>query len=183
MLFRSGMEALASSSGAGAREVREYVQAMGKEIQPYERFLDTGSEVLDILLPERIRACQEKNIRLIPLVDGRQLGFINSLDLCAIFGNAMDNAMEAVQTLEEPESREIHIRIGTSQGLVMLCFRNYFDGEVRRQGDRLLSRKEGGGDHGYGLENIRRLAEKYGGTAAWEIQDREFLLNILIPLP
>lgn len=180
--YLAGIEALASGGAAG-QEVRDYVKAMGKEIEPYERFLDTGSEVLDILLTERIRVCQEKGIRLIPLVDGRGLGFINSLDLCAMFGNAMDNAMEAVQSLKEPELREIHVRIGVSRGMAMLCFRNYFDGQMKKQGERLLSRKEDGANHGYGLENIRRLAESYGGTAAYEIEDREFSLNILIPVP
>lgn len=180
--YLTGIEALASGGAAG-QEVRDYVKAIGKEIEPYEQFLDTGSEVLDILLSERIRTCQEKDIRLIPLVDGRQLGFINSLDLCAMFGNAMDNAMEAVQGLKEPELREIHVRIGVSQGLAMLCFRNYFDGQVKKQGERLLSRKGDTANHGYGLENIRRLAEGYGGTAAYEIEGREFSLNILIPVP
>ena len=181
--YLTGIEALSAAGGVGSQEVRDYVAAMGREIQPYERFLDTGSEVLDILLPERIRQCQEKDIRLIPLVDGRQLGFISSLDLCAMFGNAMDNAMEAVQGLTEPQLREIHVRIGVSQGLAMLCFRNYFDGRLKKQGDKLLSRKADSADHGYGLENIRRLAEQYGGTAAYEVQGREFSLNILIPVP
>ena len=122
------------------------------------------------------RACQEKNIRLIPLVDGRQLGFINSLDLCALFGNAMDNAMEAVQELSEPQLREIQVRIGADRGLAMVCFRNYFDGQVKKQGERFLTRKGDGASHGYGLENIRRLAERYGGTAAYEIQGQEFPL-------
>lgn len=180
--YLAGIEAL-SAGGVMGEEVRGYVKAMGREIEPYERFLDTGCEVLDILLPERIRECQEKGLRLIPLVDGRQLGFINSLDLCAMFGNAMDNAIEAAQALQEPERREIHVRIGASQGLAMLCFRNFFDGQVKKQGERLLTRKEETGDHGYGLENIRRLAEHYGGTAAYEIVGQEFSLNILIPLP
>lgn len=181
--YLAGIEALSAGGGATGEEVQGYVKAMGREIEPYEQFLDTGSEVLDILLPERIRQCQEKDIRLIPLVDGRGLGFINSLDLCAMFGNAMDNAIEAVQGLKEPELREIHVRLGVSRGLAMLCFRNYFDGQVKKQGERLLTRKENTGDHGYGLENIRRIAERYGGTAAWEIQGQEFSLNILIPVP
>ena len=179
----AGIEALSAAGGAGSQEVRDYVKAMGEEIRPYEQFLDTGSEVLDILLPERIRECQEKDIKLIPLVDGRQLGFVNSLDLCALFGNAMDNAMEAVQELSEPQLREIQVRIGADRGLAMLCFRNYFDGRVKKQGERLLTRKGDGASHGYGLENIRQLAERYGGTAAYEIQGQEFSLNILIPLP
>lgn len=177
--YLAGMEALAA---AGSAEVQSYVKAIGEEIRPYEQFLDTGNEVLDILLPERIRACQEKQIRLVPLIDGRQLGFIGSLDLCAIFGNAMDNAMEAVEKLE-PSKREIHIRIGVTDGFAMLCFRNFFDGQLKKQGDRLLSRKENAREHGYGLDNIRRLAERYGGTAAYEIAGEEFSLNVLLPLP
>lgn len=168
-----------------SRDNHDYVQAILREIAPYERCQETGSEILDILLTDRIRECQEKEIRLIPFVDGRQLNFINTLDLCAIFGNAMDNAIEAVQQLADRELREINVKIGASDGLAVLRFHNYFDGTVRRENGKLLTRKTGGEkeNHGYGLENIRRLAEKYGGTAAYEIIGQEFALNVVIPLP
>lgn len=180
--YLAGFEALAATGSTDSTQVQSYVKAIGDELRPYEQFLDTGNEVLDILLPERIRACQEKEIRLVPLIDGRKLDFIAVPDLCAIFGNAMDNAMEATEKLE-PAKREIHVRIGVTDGFAMLCFRNRFDGHLKKQGDRLLSRKTNAAEHGYGLDNIRRIAEQYGGTAAYEIEGEEFSLNVLLPLP
>ncbi len=175
--YLAGIEALS------LKEAQDYVQAIRREIEPYERCQETGSEILDILLTDRMQECQEKNIRLIPFIDGRNLDFINSLDLCAIFGNAMDNAIEAVQRLEDYELREINIKAGISNGLAVMRFHNFFDGQLKQKGHKLLTQKNNSRNHGYGLENIRRIAEKYGGTAACEIQGQEFTLNIVIPLP
>jgi hypothetical protein len=175
--YLTGLEAMNSE------ELDEYVQAMKREIEPYERMQETGNEIMDVLLNERIRECQEKGIRLVPFVDGRGLGFIRPLDLCAIFGNAMDNAIEATANLTYVNMREISVKIGASAGWLVMRFQNYFEGEIHRRGDRILTSKEDARDHGYGLENIRMLAEKYGGTMACEISGTEFALHVLIPIP
>lgn len=182
--YLTGIEALSRGEGTGMpSQVAGYVQAIRREIEPYECAQKTGSEVLDTLLNERIKECQEKGIRLVPYVDGRQLGFINPLDLCVLFGNAMDNAVEAAERVEEPALREISVKIGVSDKMLILRFQNYFSGSVKQKGSRLLTQKENSSDHGYGLENIRRLAEKYGGTAAYEISGKEFALHVVLPLP
>lgn len=164
-------------------ETKEYIQGIRREITPYECSQDTGNEILDILLTDHMRTCQEKDIRMVPYIDGRQLDFIHSMDLCALFGNAMDNAIEAVSTVQDPELREINVKIGISGQMVIMHFQNYFDGVLKMDGHRLLTRKSERESHGYGLENIRRVAEKYNGTAAYEAQGQVFSLNIILPLP
>ncbi len=175
--YLSGIEALK------LQEAQNYVQAMRREIEPIERYQETGSQVLDILLTQRIQECQEKGIRLTSLIDGRRLDFIHSLDLCSIFGNAMDNAIEAAAELPDSGLRGIQVKIGVSDQLAFLCFRNYFDGILKRSGSQLLTRKNDTASHGYGIKNIRRLAEKYGGTAAFEVNGKKFTLNVMVPLP
>lgn len=174
--YLAGIEALK------LHEAQDYIQAMRREIEPIERYQDTGNQVLDILLTERIRECQEKDIRLTSFIDGSKLGFFHNPDLCAIFGNAMDNAIEAVSCLSDPRFREIQVRIGVSDQLALLRFHNYFDGTLKRNGGHLLTRKNDKDSHGYGIKNISRLAEKYGGTAAFEVNGMEFTLTVMVPL-
>jgi sensor histidine kinase regulating citrate/malate metabolism len=175
--YLTGLEAMNSE------ELDEYVQAMKREIEPYERMQETGNEIMDVLLNERIRECQEKGIRLVPFVDGRELGFIRPLDLCAIFGNAMDNAIEATANLTYVNMREISLKIGVSDGMLIMRFQNYFDGILKREGEKILTSKENEQEHGYGLENIQTIVEQYDGAMACETQGQEFSLHILIPLP
>lgn len=164
-------------------ELRGCVQAMRREIEPYESMQRTGSEVMDVLLAERMEECRKKGIRLVPYVDGRPLGFLSTIDLCVIFGNAMDNAIEATEKLTYVNMKEISVKIGVSDQLLILRFQNYYEGPLRYKGDRLLTGKADGANHGYGLENIRAAAARYGGTVACEAENQEFSLNILIPLP
>lgn len=173
----SAMEAMKNE------EMEEYIQTMRREIQPYECVQRTGNEVLDILLAERIGECQRKGIRLVPYVDGRRLDFLGTMDLCVIFGNAMDNAIEATEKLTYVNMKEISIKIGVSDQLLIMRFQNYYEGEPRRRGEKLLTGKEDDQNHGYGLENIQAAAARYGGTVACETENQEFSLNILIPLP
>ena len=61
---------------------------------------------------------------------------------------------------------------------------NHFVGELRREGDRLVSTKDRAdeGPHGYGVENIRRAAERYGGSLTYAAQGDRFSLTVMVPL-
>ncbi|MCD7885857.1 MAG: GHKL domain-containing protein [Lachnospiraceae bacterium] len=164
------------------REVNASVQAMRQEIEAYECMQKTGSRILDILLSERMCECQQKGIRLIPYIDARQIEFIQVTDLCVIFGNAMDNAIEATEQLEYVNMKEISIKIGVSEELLIMRFHNYYEGKLHYDGRTLLTSKKDSSAHGYGLESIREAAAKYGGTVAYDTEGNEFSLNVLMPI-
>ncbi|MCC8044595.1 MAG: GHKL domain-containing protein [Clostridiales bacterium] len=164
------------------REMNASVQAMRQEIEAYECMQKTGSRILDILLSERMHECQQKGIRLIPYIDARQIEFIQVTDLCVIFGNAMDNAIEATEQLEYVNMKEISVKIGISEELLIMRFHNYYEGKLHYDGKALLTSKSDSSAHGYGLESIREAAAKYGGTVAYDTEGNEFSLNILIPI-
>lgn len=174
---------IAGLEAVGGREKERFVDTLKQEIEPFESIQKTGNEVMDILLSERIEECRKKGIRLVPFVDGRQLSFLNPMDLCAIFGNAMDNAIEATERVPYVNMREISLKIGVSDGMLLMRFQNYFDGILKRQGEKILTSKENEQEHGYGLENIQTIVEQYDGAMACETQGQEFSLHILIPLP
>lgn len=185
--YLNGIEAILSQAEQGAsadfEQAEVFVQTLKKEIDPYASIQRTGSPVMDVLLAQRIQECQDKQIRLLPYIDARHAGFINTLDLCALFGNAMDNAIEAANALEDESLREISVKIGTSDGFLLMRFQNYYQGERRPNGSGFQTTKEDPGAHGFGLSNIAAIAEAYGGTLSHECTDKEFTLHILIPLP
>ena len=185
--YLNGIEAILSQAEHGARadfgQAEAFVQTLKKEIDPYADIQRTGSPVMDVLLAQRIQECHSKQIRLLPYIDASQTGFISTLDLCALFGNAMDNAIEAADVLEEEGLREINVKIGTSDGLLLMRFQNYYQGARNPNGEGFRTTKEDSDAHGYGLSNIAAIAETYGGTISLDCTDKEFTLHILIPLP
>lgn len=170
-------------TGADFQQAEDFVRSLKKEINPYSSMQQTGSSVMDVLLSQRIQECQSKGIRLLPYIDATRTNFISTLDLCALFGNAMDNAIEATETLDDPDQKEINIKIGTSDGLLLMRFYNRFRGERRQSTTGYLTTKENADSHGFGLSNIAAIAEKYGGTISSKCTENEFTLHVLIPLP
>jgi len=185
--YLTGIETIISNAEAGNSpelgQARELVETVRREIDPYGSMPRTGSSVIDVLLSHSIQECKNKNIRLLPYIDGSTAGFISALDLSALFGNAMDNAIEAADTVSDEKLREIHVKIGNSDGLLLMRFFNYFEGDRKQSGTRFITTKDNTSEHGFGLRNISAIAEKYGGTISTECSGNGFTLHILIPLP
>ena len=78
-------------------EIDAYIKEVEDSIAIYESIVKTGNEVLDTILTEKSLYCKERGITVSCVADGSQMGFINTIDLYAILGNAMYNAIEAVE--------------------------------------------------------------------------------------
>lgn len=174
--------ALKAENVSAAPLRRRFMEEIDQIMKPLEAGVETGNEFLNIVLADKIRLCQERQIRLTPYADGRCLHFIDGLDLCVIVGNALDNAIEAVETLPA-NKREIHLKISRCNDMALLCFHNYYSGRLKRNAAGFYqTSKPDTGNHGYGLRGISQTVDKYDGTLAVEATDHEFTLNILIPV-
>lgn len=159
-------------------EIREMKQLVGI----YDSTIKTGNDTLDTLLTERSLYCEKQGIRLSCMVDGKKLSFMPVGDICALFGNAVENAIEAVSRLERPEDRCISFQVRENRGMLVVTIDNNFSGSLEFEDGLPKTTKGESGWHGYGLKSIQRVAEKYGGQAT-VLADEMFHLTILIPLP
>lgn len=128
---------------------------------PYQ----SGNPVVDILLGEKLGLAEAGGISVeVSLLLPRPWG-IDDFDLCVIFANALDNAVNACRSIEGAKS--IRIR-GERQGdFFMLAFENTCSDEPLPPA-------------GTGLSNIKALAEKYHGAILTEKAGRHFSLNVLL---
>ena len=74
----------------------EWLDAMEDELSSFETWNKTGNRVLDTILAAKIFHCRKNNIQITCVADGKILDFIHVIDICTIFGNALDNAIEHV---------------------------------------------------------------------------------------
>lgn len=159
-----------------------YLKKMEDELKFFEAQNKTGNHVLDTLLATKNMYCIKNGITLTCVADGSLLNEIDVIDICTIFGNALDNAIEYEQRMEEAEKRLIHVSVFAQRGFIMIRFENYFEGELELSGDLPVTTKTGTLNHGYGLKSIRYSVEKYGGVVSIGQQDNWFELKILIPM-
>ncbi len=175
LALRAGQE----SQPAQTRLAGEIEQIM----RPLESTLNTGNEFLDVVLAEKITLCQQKEIELVPFVDGRKLDFIDGLDLCVMVGNALDNAIEAVEGLP-PQRRVIHIKLCPVREMLLFAVQNYYHTQPQKDDSGFYrTSKSDGENHGYGLRGISQAVEKYGGTVTTTADGTSFTISVLIPLP
>ena len=161
--------------------VQAHIRQILQEVQPYEQMTATGNETVDILLGEKLARCQQAQIACTITVDGKLLNFIQPIDLCVIFGNAMDNAIEACSALPDPDSRALSVRCQKRGGFVVLNFRNACLQQHLPVDALPKTTKDDPENHGFGLTSIRTVTEKYGGQMSLRSENGEFVLTLLFP--
>lgn len=159
---------------------REELDSMRALIDEYERTYDTGLDALDIVLNEKHLQCRERGISLTVMGDGANLRFMSTMDVYSLFGNLMDNAIEAVEALEPREKRQISLVLERRGEFVYISCINFMENQVKLREDGLLdtSKAEEAGYHGYGLRSIRAIVEKYQGGISISPEGGMFCLSI-----
>ena len=112
------------------RKREAYLNQMEEEIRQYELQNKTGNKVLDTVLTGKSMYCDKHKISLTTVADGTLLDFMDTMDICSVFGNALDNAIESVLTLSDKEKRLIHVTVSRQKSFLMIRFENYFEGEL-----------------------------------------------------
>ena len=105
------------------------------------------------------------------------------MDLSALFGNALDNAMEGVKKLSDPDKRLIHLSVARQKGFLRIPVENCYEGDLNLKSGMPASTKQDKRYHGFGLKSIQAIAAKYGGSMTIGSKDGWFELRILFPLP
>ena len=168
--------------GGGADRER-YLSELEESIHIYDSTLETGNEVLDTVLTEKSLYCEAHQINLTCVADGRPLAFLDSTDIYTIFGNALDNAIESVIQLADPEKRVIAVSVWARGGLLLFQFENYYEQALTFEDGLPVTTKEDNGYHGFGIKSIRYTAKKYGGQLFISTERNLFLLRVTIPIP
>jgi signal transduction histidine kinase len=89
----------------------EVLDDMEQAIAIQESFMNTGNQVLDVILTTKSLQCAKKEITLNAMVDGPSLAGIHVKDICSLFGNLLDNAIEATQQTENVSKRLITLSV------------------------------------------------------------------------
>jgi sensor histidine kinase regulating citrate/malate metabolism len=102
---------------------------------------------------------------------------VERYDLCVVLGNMLDNAIEASKKVKVTTDRHIRVHIRSNETALFIRIRNHVDREVAD----LRSRKAGPDYHGFGLTNIRRICDKYGGHMTIETEPQTFDNMVVLP--
>lgn len=174
--LRHQIRAIGEGKGLSSEAVKEIESA----ISIYDAKVRTGNEVLDIILTEKSLKCAIEGIALTCVADGKSLDFMDKTDIYSLFGNALDNAIEAVTRLKE-DKRNIGVVVRRLGNMVSINIHNYYEGDIALDGDGLpVTTKRDRNYHGFGMKSIKQIAEKYNGSCKVSVKNNTFALNVLV---
>lgn len=159
--------------------MRQYVHSLKKNIGDAFDTIDTGHPVIDAVIDDKKREADKNGILMeLDINLPMQIG-IDNVDLCVVLGNALDNALEACLRVQGNADKKICVRLTVNNGYFVVSIENTFNGAVPSSGifrtvkkDKLM--------HGYGLQNIRSIVEKYAGNMQSETKGKLYVTHIIM---
>lgn len=168
-------------AGNKLREAEAYGADLKAALAGMAGEIKSGNPVTDVILQEMKTGMEKRGIRFETEFYFPEGTGVNAFDVSIILNNALQNAAEHAGECREPRVAVRSYRRGNAY---MIEVRNSFTGELQwdEETGLPLTTKESPEGHGYGLSNIRRVAEKYSGTIRIEGEGGEFCLSVLLML-
>lgn len=173
---------LAALEELPAGERRDYMNQTTAYVRDYEAKVFSSNEVLNTILSEKALMCERRNIAFSCSIGDVDLSFFSAPDLYALLGNVIDNAVEGVQKVADPQRRAISLAIKERAGVVLMSCDNPFEGNLVMEKGLPLTTKADRLRHGFGLRSVRLIAEKYDGLLSVAAQDQVFTVQLAVPV-
>ena len=142
----------------------------------------TGNDALDVLLQNMDDLCRQNKIELQCVAYADCLKYFDGMKLYFLFANAIDNAMESVSGIEDPEKRLIDISIRAFGDSASIHIWNYFSGPITFNSGLPVTNK-GGEAHGFGMKSMQRIVDEFDGVMHAHTEGEIFNLDIMLPVP
>ena len=156
------------------------LQDMESKIAAYDAVVRTGNEYLDTVLTEKKLTCQSNRISMSCIADGSQLAFMDELDLYTLFGNALDNAIEANRKISNVHERWISVQIQNKKGILLVEIVNPYEGSLVYDSNHMpVTSKQDTGSHGFGTKSMKNIVEHYGGQMVIKTEQNKYLLRMI----
>ena len=162
-------------------DMKKYIESLSDQWESIPILSSTGNTVADSIIYGKSFLFEQNNITLI--VEGKFVSelFIESIDLCTVFANAIDNAIEANIKLPDDGHRYMKIIIKSNQNHYFIIFENPTKGGIKIIDNHIETDKQEN-NHGYGLKNIEQALLKYDGTFKLKTgTDNIFTIEAIIP--
>lgn len=133
----------------------------------------TGNSIINAILSDKAMKVKDKGITikftgLIPQTK------ISNTDLCIIFGNILDNAIEAVEKVDDNIAKEINIDVYKKKDYLFITVTNPTKTEVAIKDNKVVTSKDDKSNHGFGLSSVEETLKKYDGHLDLDCNNNKF---------
>lgn len=157
--------------------VINYVQGLNGQIEKTTNVIDTGNIVLDAIVCRKREKALENDINMdIRVLLPENIG-IDPIDISIVLGNTLDNAIEACARLKDDKiSKKIWVEIYCRGSYFIVTIVNSSEECLLDEKGNLKTTKSNNERHGFGIQNIKKVIEKYNGNIVTEYNNNTFTL-------
>lgn len=162
-------------------EANHYLNSLEKDIAMLRGQIRTGHLIVDTILTDKYGMALAYDISMVIKVDAQLLNHVQDIDLCVIYSNLMDNAIEACRknAIKNPEILIVTKKVKEYAVIEVINSRS---GHIIEKNGKFMTTKASGGGHGIGLSNVRQVVQRYQGDMKVEYNDTTFKVQIFLPL-
>lgn len=157
--------------------LQEYLSGMVDGSQNIFHSYETGNQILDIITNYMVSALDEK-VKIVLTGTAVNAQKIRPDDLCAIYANLLQNAVEELQRRKAGEEAALLITFSENEHLMNMEIENSLSGSKTD----LATSKEDKELHGFGMVNVRETVEKNHGKLQVEIRRDSFYVSVMLPI-
>lgn len=179
--YRNHIQNMKIQLDAGNYEgIGKYLMELTDDLNTVDTVIKTGNVMADAILNSKLSVAAKMNVKCHVKAEIPESIPMADVELCAVMGNLLDNALEACAALSEAE-RFMRVYIGKMKGQFYLSVQNSA-GEIKRSGNTYFSTKRNAENHGYGIFRIDRIVKKYDGYVNRQNEPGVFATEIMISL-
>ncbi len=157
-------------------EARKYADEIRQILQPLILQQYINNPILNIILNDKSRYASRHDIEFKMEIGDVDLSFMEPIEITTIFGNLLDNAIEACEAVKG-KSRMIHVKLDEYNDFVVINISNTSVPVTKWAAGKPISQK--GKNHGIGLINVENVVKKYHGNMVLEEKEEIFSCNIV----
>lgn len=178
--FNNHMKAVQGLLTMGkAEEALQYVRQWTKEEAPGQMAIESGNPLVDTVLTQKYLQAKEKGVHMMVLLEEVATLPVSNAEFITVLTNLLDNAVRAAA--ECAQEKEVRVKLKhLADGGCLLSVRNTSNPVVIEQGN-IQTTKQDAHAHGFGIANVKRVVEKYGGTCSLSQKDGWVQFTVLFP--
>lgn len=173
---------LQTMSSLPNQELREYLGQLLQSPAMESSYRYSDNSIINAVLGAKQPMMEQKGIDTEISVTVPAKLSMDGVDLCAVFANSLDNAIEACERLPVGQ-RRIKVKARADKGMFVLQVQNPILEPPNKRNGRFASGKTNSASHGYGLASIEEIARRYGGSVSITTEDGQFTLFLYLALP
>ena len=160
--------------------MKNYLHELSGAADETKLLVSTGNPAVDAAVSAKLMLADKTGITVDHTISVPEGMDTDSMDICSVIMNLMDNAIEAVSVLP-PEVRRIELEMIDKGGMLAVNVKNPCRGDYNYDGSRLVSSKPDSSVHGIGLKRVEKIVAKHQGFIKVSPKEHSFEVNILIP--